>query len=212
MITLIIIGITSLVSLITMNDNNFKARFMFNAYAISKHREWWRFFSHGLLHANFMHLLFNMFSLYFFGRYVEQAFQVIFSPGLGIAFYLLLYTGALVASSVFTYFKQKDNMYYNALGASGAVAAVIFAYILLEPTGKIYIYASLPIPAYLYGPLYLLYSWYMSKRGGDNIGHDAHFWGAVYGFILPILFEPSLIRRFIWLLQTGFGGDHSVYE
>jgi membrane associated rhomboid family serine protease len=204
MITILIIAITCIVSLITMNNEAFKSRFMFNAYAIKHHGEWWRFISHGLLHANFVHLLFNMISLYFFGRFAEAAFRsdMMFGPRFGPLLYLVMYLTALVASSIFTYFRQKDNRYYNALGASGAVAAVLFTYILLMPLGTIYIYA-IPIPAWLYGALYLIYSSYMSKRGTDNIGHDAHLWGAIYGLLLPLLLRPELAPLFIAKIRFG---------
>ena len=201
MITLMLIAATAIVSLAKMHDQSFTARFMFNAYAISKHREWWRFFSHGLLHANFIHLFFNMLALYFFGRNIEIVFIALLGKGLGAVMYLLMYTSSLFASSIASFFKHRDNMYYNALGASGAVAAVIFASILIDPKGTIYIYAF-PVPAWLFGVLYLGYSFYMSKRGADNIGHDAHFWGAVYGFVFPLVVEPRLFQLFLFQLES----------
>lgn len=206
MITFALLIIIGGISLVTMNDNNIKQRFMFNAYAVSRHREWWRFFTHGALHADFMHLFFNMLSFYFFGPFVEKMFchPDYFGPEMGRLVYILLFIGALPVSCIFTYFKQKDNAYYNALGASGAVSAIIFASILLNPLSTIYVYV-IPVPAWLYGPIFLLYSSYASRRGGDNIGHDAHFWGAVYGFVLPLCFDPTLLRDFIWKLKLYFG-------
>lgn len=204
MITYIIMAVTTGISLLAMNNDEIRNRFMFNAYAISRHREWWRFFTHGVLHADFTHLLFNMLSLYFFGPAVERTFREnIFGPGLGEAYFLLLYIGALVVSSIYTYFKQKDNMYYNALGASGAVSAVIYAAVLLFPLSRISLY-FIPMPAWVFGAVYLIGSWYMARRNVGNIGHDAHFWGAVYGFLLPIALKPALFQLFILQMQAYF--------
>ncbi len=205
-ITYIIIGITCAVSLLTMQNQELKGRFMFNAYAIAHNREWWRFFTHGVLHADFMHLFVNMLSLFFFGPNVERAFcnDLIFGPTMGKVNYVLLYIGALLFSSLITFFREKDNRYYNALGASGAVSAVVYAAILLFPTSTISIFFAIPMQAWIYGILYLVYSSYMSKKQMDNVGHDAHFWGAAYGFLLPLLMKPALFTWFLFELKEAF--------
>lgn len=179
---------------------------MFNAYAIQHNREWWRFLSHGLLHANFAHLFFNMYALYLFGTFVERSFQLdfIFGKVNGMVIYLLLYVGGLVVSSIYSYFKHKDDYHYNALGASGAVSAVIYASILLNPLSKIYLFYVIGLPAWIFGFAYLALSWYLARRGNDNIGHDAHFWGAVYGFLLPLCFKPDLWYGFIGQIKAFF--------
>jgi membrane associated rhomboid family serine protease len=184
------------ISIISMNDQRVKSRFMFNAYAISRNREWWRFFTHGVLHADYPHLIFNMLSLYFFGPNVEAALCEGFGDLNGKLIFALLFIGALPVSSIASFFKHKEHSWYNALGASGAVSAVIFAAILLDPTHTILVFL-LPLPAWLYGIVFLGYSFYAAKRNADNIGHDAHFWGAIYGFILPVLFAPELIPHFM---------------
>ncbi len=207
MITLIIIVITCGVSLLTMENNDLKNRYMFNAYAISHYREWWRFLSHGLLHANFMHLLFNMYALYMFGTFVEKSFQLDFLFGKinGELVYLLLYVGGLVVSSIYSYFKHRDDSYYNALGASGAVSAIVFASILLSPLNKMgLVFIPIMIPGWIFGTLFLVVSWFLARRNVGNIGHDAHFWGAVYGFILPIAFKPELFHDFVTLIHAYF--------
>lgn len=204
MITYFIMAITVGISILAMNNDEIKNRFMFNAYAISRHREWWRFFTHGFLHADFGHLIFNMLSLYFFGPAVERVFRdQIFGPGLGEAYFILLYVGGLLVSCIYTYFKQKDNMYYNALGASGAVSSVIYAAVLMFPLSQISLY-FIPMPAWFFGAIYLIGSWYMARRNVGNIGHDAHFWGAVYGFLLPIALKPVLFQLFLIQMQTYF--------
>ncbi len=207
MITLIIIAITVGVSILTMNDLDLKNRFMFNAYAISHRREWWRFFSHGLLHANFPHLFFNMYSLYLFGTFVENTFKSdeFFGLAGGTAIYLFMYIGGLFFSSIYTYFKNKDNISYNALGASGAVSAVVFASILLSPLSEMgLMLVPVMIPAWIFGFIYLAASWFMARRNIGNIGHDAHFWGAVFGFILPIIFKHELLSEFVFQIKLFF--------
>jgi membrane associated rhomboid family serine protease len=206
MITYIIIAITIGAFLLTKENNELKNRYVFNAYAIAHNREWWRFLSHGLLHANFEHLFFNMLSLFFFGPLVESTFcsDEVFGPVKGKINYVMLYIGALIFSSIFTFFKQRDNKYYSALGASGAVSAILFAAILINPISKIYLYGAIPIVAWIYGILFLVYSSYKARKGNDNIGHDAHFWGAVYGFILPVILHQQFLQLFIWQLKAFF--------
>jgi membrane associated rhomboid family serine protease len=164
-------------------------KYNFNAYQIVHRKQWYRIFSHAFLHANWEHLIFNMLSLFFFAPIVESQ--------LGIINFLLIYGGATIASSIPDLIKYKDNYAYNALGASGAVSAIIFTSILLNPTSKIMLMLiPIPIPAVIFGVLYLFYSAYMAKRNMDNIGHNAHFWGAIFGFVFPILLYPQLLQLF----------------
>jgi membrane associated rhomboid family serine protease len=152
--------------------------------------QWYRFFSHGLIHADFMHLGFNMLTLYFFGRAVEN---YIFSG----SEYTILYISALAASSVFDFIKNRNNPRYASLGASGAVSAVVFATIMLDPWFRgICIYGAICIPNILYGVLYIVYCVYMDKKGNDNIGHNAHLWGSVYGFAFTAILKPALLIEF----------------
>ncbi|CAN5350654.1 rhomboid family intramembrane serine protease [soil metagenome] len=203
MITLIIIAITCGVSILTMQNEELKNKYMFNAYAISHYGEWWRFLTHGLLHANFMHLLFNMYALYSFGTFVEKSFEnEIFSPVTGMLVYILLYVGGLIVSSIYSFFKHRNNPQYNALGASGAVSAVVYSGILLSPLSSMGIlFIPIHFPAWIFGILFLVISYFLGRRGGGNIGHDAHFWGAVYGFILPIIFRPELWQSFVGYIR-----------
>lgn len=198
MITFLIIGITILVSLFAMENHTLKNKLMFNAYMINHRKEWYRFFSNGLIHADFMHLAFNMFTLYMFGRGVEQVYSSdqLFGEK-GTLFFILLYIGGLIMSSLYSYEKHKNDVYYNALGASGAVSAVVFAYIFIAPTTKLgFLFIPIPIPAYLFGIIFLAIEYYLSKKGQSNIGHDAHLWGAVYGFVFTAILKPSLITQF----------------
>ena len=193
-ITLIIIAITALVSITAFNQRELMHRFQFNAYSIKHSRQWYRFFTYALLHADWAHLIFNMLTLYFFGSYVQSFYVLNFGES-GVLYFIMLYVGGVFFSTVYSFEKNKDNFMYNAIGASGAVSSVLFSHILFNPLSTIYVY-FLPVPAIGFGVLYLIFSAYMSKKGGDNIGHDVHFWGAIYGFFFPVLLKPSLLLEF----------------
>jgi len=129
---------------------------------------------------------------------VEQYFAAVFGTAIGGFLYVVLYVSAIIVSTIGDLIKYKDDYHYNAVGASGAVSAILFASILFEPKMGIYMYfIPIPIPGYIFAPLYLLYCWYMAKRNMDNIGHSAHFWGAIYGILFPIILHPSLIGHFL---------------
>ena len=196
-ITLFIIILTSLTSFIAFRDENVFNKLKFNAYMIKHRKEWHRFVSYSLLHADWGHLLVNMFVLYSFGSNVEAIFDIIF-PGKAPLYYIMLYVGGVAFSTLYSFGKHRNNHYYNAVGASGAVSAVLFSSIILMPKGTvILLFFPVPIPAYIFGVLYLVYSAYMAKRATDNIGHDAHFWGAVFGVAFTLILEPQLFYYFI---------------
>ncbi|MFN3555991.1 MAG: rhomboid family intramembrane serine protease [Bacteroidales bacterium] len=195
-ITLVLILITVVTSVLAFGNSDLFYRLKFNPYMIHHNRQWYRFFTHSLLHADWMHLFVNMFVLWSFGSLVEDLFALYFGNKAGI-FFLLLYVGSVMFSNLPAYGKHKNNSYYNAVGASGAVSAVLFSSIIMYPHGSImFIFFPIPIPAWVFGILYLIYSAYMSKRGTDNIGHDAHFWGAVFGLAFTIALEPSFVPAF----------------
>ena len=179
---------------------------MFNAYKINHAKQWYRFFSHGLIHADFPHLAFNMYSLYIFSGYVESYYKsdMVFGNR-GTLFFILLYVGGVAMSSLFSYEKHKNDMWYNALGASGAVSAVIFAFIALNPRSEmgLLIIPGLRLEAYLFGLIFLGIEYYLGKRGQSNIGHDAHFWGAIYGLVFTFILKPSLFSNFITQITGG---------
>lgn len=201
--TLGIIIVTCLASISAFQNNALVSRFIFSPYTVARNQsEWYRFFSSGFLHGGWLHLLFNMYVLWMFGGIVEQYFELLFAP-VGSFLFLAMYLIALPISETASYIKHKDNFRYASLGASGAVSAVVFAFILFEPTQKLFfIFIPIGIPAFIFGPLYLAYSAYMAKQNQDNIGHDAHFWGAVFGFVFPLLFKPDLIFRFFNLITS----------
>jgi len=199
-----IIILTVLVSVIAFYNREIDERFKFNAYAIKHYGQGWRFFTYGLIHADWVHLFVNMFVLYSFGNVVTDAYHYYFDTK-GYLFYLLLYVGGIVFSVLFDFGKHKDDLHYNAVGASGAVSAVLFASILIYPTGKLFLFPiPFPLPAVVFGLFYLVYSAYMAKRAKDNIGHNAHFWGAVFGIVFTIAIKPNLAVRFVEQLSDLF--------
>lgn len=180
-ITLTLLAITVALSLFGFANKKVINDFIFYPPAIKNDNEWWRFITNGFIHADLGHLAFNMFSFYMFGDFVEKYFIVLFNEK-GKALYLAMYLTALIVCLIPTYIMQRNNKQYRSLGASGAVSAVVFAGVFLEPTIKIGLFIIPPIiPGFIFGPLYLLLTVYMSKRGGDNINHSAHFWGSVWG-------------------------------
>ena len=200
-ITLIIVIITTLVSIGGFNNQKMIDDLIFYPPAVTRQKQWYRFFTCGLIHADFAHLAFNMLSLYLFGRFVEEKFLEIFGET-GKWYYLVMYISALLVSLLPTYLKNKNNAAYRSLGASGAVSAVVFAGLMVAPGIEVGFFIIPPIiPGFIFGPLYLLISIYLDKRGGDNINHSAHIWGAVYGVLFVIvagkLVGYDAIREFI---------------
>lgn len=186
-ITLILVIITVLVSIGGFSSQKIVDDLIFYPPAVSRNNQFYRFFSCGLIHADYGHLIFNMLALYLFGKGVEDAFvELMGSTGRYI--YLFMYVSALLVSLLPTYFRNKNNHSYKSLGASGAVSAVIFAGLMLAPETEVYIFfIPIPIPGFIFAPLYLLISAIMDKRGGGNINHSAHIWGALYGLAFIIV-------------------------
>ena len=179
-ITIIILILTCIVSFTAFSNQKVIDDLIFYPPAITQRNQWYRFVTNGVIHADIAHLAFNMFSFYLFGSFVEKDFISLFNENGNIIF-LAMYITALAVCLIPTYFQHKDNYHYRSLGASGAVSAVVFAGIFLNPTIKIGLIIIPPIiPGFVFGPLYLVLSAYMAKRGGDNINHSAHFWGAVW--------------------------------
>ena len=194
--TILLIAITALFSILAFKQPDLTYRFQFNPYQILKRKQYARWVLHGFLHANWTHLIINMLVLYSFGLALENHFQQFFGNR-AIPYFLLLYLGAILVSPIYSLYKNRTNYHYNAVGASGAVSAVIFAAIFFDPWNKIYFFGLVPVPGIVFAALYLIYSFVMSKRSSDNIAHDTHFFGAVFGFIFPLLLEPSLFSFFI---------------
>lgn len=189
-ITLLLVVVTCLVSWRAFEDRILMQRLIFYPYAIQERNEWYRFLSSGFIHADWMHLLFNMIALYSFGQNVENALVVIMGKGIGSALYVALYFVSKIGGGIPTFINHRYNATYRALGASGAVSGVVFASIFFFPlTGLLIFPIPIPLPAVVFGFAYLAYSSYMSRHGNDNIGHDAHFGGAVTGFAFMLIWD-----------------------
>ena len=202
-LTLPIILVTSIISILTFNRSELMARYQFNAYMIKHRNQWYRFITHAFLHADWMHLIVNMLVLYSFGQFVEMNLAFHFRD-ISPIIYLVLYFGAVIISSISTFQKHKDDHWYNAVGASGAVSAVMFSSVVFGPFMKIYLYGILPLPAILWAALYVAYSMYMGNRQSDNINHDAHLWGGFYGMIFTLILIPSAAQDFIQNILSIF--------
>jgi membrane associated rhomboid family serine protease len=190
-ITLIIIIVTTLVSIGAFNNQKIMDDLIFYPPSVQR-GQWYRFFSCGLIHADWGHLIFNMLALYLFGAGqnktgVEYIFAAIFG-GSGKFLFLLMYVLALGVCLIPTYSKNKDNYHYRSLGASGAVSAVVFTKILFDPiTGIGLFFIPIYVAGFLFGIIYILISNWMDRKGSGNINHSAHIFGALFGVAFTIL-------------------------
>jgi len=191
-----IVLITAVLSIMAFYSQDLMRRLIFNPYMISEHRQWYRFLTSGFIHADWIHLIINMLVLWSFGNVVERYYEAIFEEK-AVFYFILLYLGGIIISITPSYKKHMHNAGYNALGASGAVSAVLFTAILFRPLDKVYLYGVIGLPGIFLGVAYLVYSYYMDKKGGDFVNHDAHFWGAVYGILFTILLKPSVAMHFL---------------
>jgi membrane associated rhomboid family serine protease len=194
--TLAIIAVTCLVSVIAFSNPRLLGGMLFWSPAVTRQGEYQRLLTYGLVHADFTHLVFNMLTLYFFGSLVERFYQAHLGD-FGFAFFYVL---GLLASILPTWWRHRHEQDYRSLGASGAVMGVLFASILFDPWMMIYIFGALPIPAIVYGVLYMGYEIWADRRGRDRVNHSAHIWGAVYGIGFTLLVDPGAASRFLRLL------------
>ena len=193
---------TIITSILAFKNPELFDKLKFNPAHIQNSREWYRFFSYGFIHADFFHLIINMSVLYSFGEMVRYEFQSIFGTQANL-YFTLLYIPALALSVIPSYLKNKENVFYNAVGASGAVSAIVYTAIILNPTltmGLIFI--PIPLPAWIFGLLYIIYTIVMSKREDTRIGHSAHLWGSVYGMLFILILEPEI---YVWFISQILG-------
>lgn len=199
--TLVVVAITVLLSWRAFNDPRLMDRLVLWPPAVERHRQYDRLLTHGFIHADWMHLLFNMITLWSFGGAVER----VFVDRIGPAGYLGFYLSAIVVAMLPTYLRHRSDARYRSLGASGGVSAVLFSFILFDPWSRLIIFPiPVPIPAILFAVLYVGYSIWMDRRGGGNVNHSAHLWGAAYGLLFTVLLEPRVFAHFTQtLLQSG---------
>lgn len=207
-LTLLIIILTAISSFLAFNNTVIKGSALFYPHAIHTRGEWYRFITSGFIHADFLHLAVNMYVLYSFGTILEKYYLPAFFGNYAKLMYIAIYILGMIVADIPTYIKQKHNATYLGLGASGAVAAILFACILFGPfTGEIGLLflPGIGIPPLVFGILYLVYSAYMSRMANDHINHDAHFYGAVFGFIFPGICKPILFTHLWMSIQNILG-------
>jgi membrane associated rhomboid family serine protease len=199
-VTLALIALTGLASWLAWQNPKLMGRLILWPPAVAR-GEWHRLLSYGFVHADGQHLLFNMITLYFFGGLIERAYADYLGPVGFVGFYL----SALLVSILPTYLKHRSDPAYRSLGASGAVSAVLFAFILISPWSLIFVFV-IPVPAIIYALLYVGYSVWAERRGQDNVNHSAHLWGAGYGVLFSLIMEPRILGLFLSrLTNPSFG-------
>jgi membrane associated rhomboid family serine protease len=200
-IVTIIIVITVLISHQVNKNSQLKQRFLFIPYKLKNNKEYYRLLSHIFIHADLTHLAFNMFSLYFLGITLENHFLEMYGLKLGSIYFIILYFAGAVFASLPSVLKHQENPSYRSLGASGAVSAVIFAVIIWDPKMELFIlFLPFPIPAYIFGPIYLAIEYFSMKRGGTGIAHDAHIGGALFGILFVLLLNVQKGKEFLDLI------------
>ena len=197
----IIIAITVLISLQANKKNQLTQKLLYIPFRLKENNEYYRLVSHIFIHADISHLAFNMISLYFLGSTLEHSLIDIYGFNLGACYFLILYFLGAIFASLPSFLKHQDNPAYRSLGASGAVSAVLFAAILWDPSMLLGImFLPFPIPAYIFGPIYLAIEYFSMKRGGTGIAHDAHLGGAIFGILFVLLLNFEKGKEFIDLI------------
>jgi membrane associated rhomboid family serine protease len=196
-----LIGITVLISMYAFSNPELMRKFILSPYIVNTRGEYYRFLTSGFLHKDHMHLIFNMITLYFFGPILQDVFTQIFGS-MGAFYYVALYLLAIVVSDIPSFFKYRNIPGYSSLGASGGVSAIVFAFILFLPLKKINLYLIFPVHGFILGALFIMYSYYQSKKSSDNINHDAHLFGALFGLIFCIILYPPSVQNFLDQLKN----------
>jgi membrane associated rhomboid family serine protease len=200
--TVLLIILIVAISLYCWQKPDLQHKLMMNPYYIRNYKEYYRFISSGFIHNGYIHLFFNVLTLYFFGEYMERIFANYFGEIMGKILYVGFFIAGVVVSDIPTYLKHKDHIYYNSLGASGGVSAVVFAYILFNPVALICLYGVICLPGFFLGVLYLAYSYQQARLSQDQINHSAHLFGALFGILVGILIDPAVVPRFFAQVST----------
>lgn len=198
-ITVVIIIITVIISFTAFSSEKIINDLIFWPPMIKEKKQFYRFITSGFIHADFIHLAFNMLALYSFAKAPIAngiSLEDFFVLKVGKTGFILFYLLGIILSEVPTYFRHQDNYSYRSLGASGAVSAVIFSGILFSPWSTLGVF-FIPMPAIIFAVLFVGFTIYMDRRGGDNINHSAHLWGAIYGVLATIALEPRVINYFL---------------
>lgn len=204
-VNLILVIITCIVSFVCFSNQTYFNKGAHNPYLEHHRGEKYRLLTSGFLHADHFHLFINMFVLYQFGAVLEDVFVQRYGY-LGSYIYFVFYLVMIVLANLYTHFKYQDVPSYRAIGASGATSAVLFAYIYYYPLSMLGLYMVIPVPAIVFGVLYLWYSSWASKKNMDNIGHDAHLYGALAGFLTSVILDLGQMKTFINTILGVFQG------
>lgn len=202
--TLFITLITVAITIWGWRDKKILDKFIFHPFTIKRDKQYWRFLTAAFLHGDIIHLAFNMISFYSFGGFLESFFEYHYGIWGGRFIYLGYYLLAAIVASIYSFEKNKKNSSYYALGASGAVSAVVFSAIFIEPTSKLLIMGIIPAPGFIYAIIFLVLSAILAKKGRDNIGHDAHFFGALFGVAFILILQPGLLKDFFVHIRYYF--------
>lgn len=195
-ITYALIIIIGIVTYYTWQRPEVHQRLILNPYQAFQRKQYDRLLTSGFVHNNGIHLFLNLFTLYFFGGAIEKIFFIYFGT-IGNIYYVILFLSAIIIANVPTFLKHKSQPSYNSLGASGGVSALVLAFILFDPLRDLCLYAVLCLPGYILGAVFIAYSIIMGKRGQDNINHDAHLFGALYGLLFIIVLRPATLQSFL---------------
>ena len=195
--TILIILVTVAISLAALGNEKLYLRFLMNPYRALEGKEPWRFITSGFIHNGYAHLGFNMFTFFFFGQVAEDIFEQVLFERASLT-YIFFYLSAIVISDLPVAIKNRHNPGYNSLGASGAVSAVVFCSILFFPLNKICLYGLLCLPGFILGFIYVIYSYWQGKNATwDNVNHEAHLYGAIYGLVFGLIIYPQAGPAFI---------------
>jgi membrane associated rhomboid family serine protease len=204
MISIVILVVSVVLSIYCFGNQDKMHSWMLNPYQVTHRKQYYRILTSGFIHADWMHLLFNMLTFYFFGPKVEYYFNQIFGNNGGIVF-VIFYLAAIIISDIPTLIKHKNNPGYNSLGASGAVSAIVFASILFDPLTELCIYFVICLPGFILAILYLIFSYYQAKKQNDFINHTAHLTGAIFGVVFCLVLYPEVFNIFIRELSSWNG-------
>lgn len=195
-LSIIIILITVVISLMAFRDKGLMNKLIHNPYSVNNRKEYYRILTCGFIHADYMHLLLNMYAFYLFGGAVESYFEYLFG-GNAKLYFIMLYILGIIVSNIPDVIKYKNMAFYNSLGASGGVSSIVFASIILSPMTKLMMFPiPIPMPAYIFALIYVAYSVYMDRRQGDNVNHMAHLWGGLWGVVFMLVVYPDSIKGF----------------
>ncbi len=203
-ISLIIVIVTTLISIVCFSNKALFDALKHYPYAEARNKQFYRWITSGFVHGDIMHLFVNMFVLYQFGLAIEHYFTSYFGILGGSVLYIITYLLIIIMADIRTYYKHANNPYFASVGASGGVSGILFIYILINPWSMLGLYAIIPVPAIVFGILYLWYSTWAAKNQQGNIDHDAHFYGAVAGVLIAIVSRPVIFKEFIYKLINDF--------